>query len=278
MPAVPGEYSVRLPPVAITTCGARATTLIIASRPALPMTAERVGNSSARQLRTQRTHTQTASLFASRILPIRLTLNISRQRFVGTILPPDESGCTPDLLLPRKQRHGPRHHHVQLDRRGSVLVVAIGADKSDSRDGMIIIVPNGASSHPAVFESGENGGAIFQVQQSVSSDDGNTWGPRGLVYAAPNKLSAGAPQVDNVNGVLVRAFMTNEDTGVSGASDEAVKMVASGGNGNTWGNKLVVVQVPASHTGSVVCAMPTRSLTCGPPFTYRLSMSSLFTL
>ena len=114
---------------------------------------------------------------------------------------------------------------------------------------MITIVPNGASSQLAVFESGENGGAIFQVQQSVSSDDGNTWGPRRLVYAAPNKLSAGAPQVGNVNGVLVTAFMTNEDTGVAGASDEAVKMVTSGDNGNTWGNKLVVAQAPASWPG-----------------------------
>lgn len=127
-------------------------------------------------------------------------------------------------------------------------VVVIGADKSDARDGMIGIAPNGASGHLlAVFESEQNG--IFQVQKSASSDDGNTWGPRGVVYAAPNGLNAQAPQVTNVNGALVTSFMTNEDTSVGGTSDEAAKIVTSGDCGNTWGNKLTVGQPPSFWPG-----------------------------
>jgi len=127
-------------------------------------------------------------------------------------------------------------------------IAVIGTDKTDARDGMIGIAANGAAANLlAVFESVENG--IFQVQKSESSDDGNTWGPRGVVYAAPNGLNAQSPQVANVGGALVAIFMTNEDSGVAGTAQEAVKIVTSGDGGNTWGNKLTVGPAPSFWPG-----------------------------
>lgn len=78
-----------------------------------------------------------------------------------------------------------------------------------SRDGMIGVATISGSNLIAVFES-EQGG-YFQVDSITSSDDGNTWGNRQLVYFPQGtNNNAGAPQVVNVGGILVCSFMSDE--------------------------------------------------------------------
>lgn len=104
----------------------------------------------------------------------------------------------------------------------------------------------------AVFESDNTTVTnLFTVHSITSSDDGQTWGNRQLVYQ-PNgtETNAGAPQVVNVGGTMCVSFMTDEDTQdhdwINGA---AAKMLTSGDGGQTWGNKIEVFPVQANWPG-----------------------------
>jgi hypothetical protein len=99
----------------------------------------------------------------------------------------------------------------------------------------------------AVFETTETG--PFTIKSVTSSDDGETWGNRAVVYTPGNGDNAGAPQIALAGETLVVTFMTDEDTH-SGSilTGGAVKLVAGTGDG-TWGGKITVGEVQSSWAG-----------------------------
>ena len=129
--------------------------------------------------------------------------------------------------------------------------MTISGQDLTSRDGMTGVATISGSNLIAVFES-EQGG-YFQVDSITSSDDGNTWGNRQIVYLPTGTdNNAGAPQVVNVGGTLCVSFMTDEDTQlhdwINGAG---AKMITSGDSGSTWGNKIEVFSPQADWPGMV---------------------------
>ena len=127
----------------------------------------------------------------------------------------------------------------------------ISGQNLTSRDGMTGVATISGSNLIAVFES-EQGG-YFQVDSITSSDDGVSWGNRQTVYLPTGTdNNAGAPQVVNVGGTLCVSFMTDEDTQlhdwVNGAG---AKLITSGDQGQSWGNKIEVFSPQADWPGMV---------------------------
>ncbi|KAI1371379.1 glycoside hydrolase family 93 protein [Hypoxylon crocopeplum] len=84
------------------------------------------------------------------------------------------------------------------------------------RDGMqgIVSTTDAASGQAVlvmVFEVNDNG--QFYLATVTSSDDGNTWGSRTVIYRT-SQHNAGAPQIASLGANLVVVFMTDEDTAV----------------------------------------------------------------
>lgn len=125
-----------------------------------------------------------------------------------------------------------------------------------ARDGMVSVAALSPSAPKAlilVYETTSTGS--FNLGAVFSTDDGKTWGNRRTIYnpSSPN-TSAGAPQVINVGGTLVVSFMTNEDQRLSAPSNSymdrtAVKVITSGDQGRTWGNKVMVGAEQSSWPG-----------------------------
>jgi len=136
-----------------------------------------------------------------------------------------------------------------------------------TRDGMLGIqeVVPGSGHLMAVFETVEEKGdghtfeARFEVWSVTSRDDGHTWGERRMIYdswfgdvGAPNRLkrNAGAPAIALVGKTLVVSFMTDEEK-LEGMwhRNAYVKIITSDDGGLTWGNKLIVAEMPAAWAG-----------------------------
>ncbi|KAL8922616.1 MAG: hypothetical protein Q9208_005121 [Pyrenodesmia sp. 3 TL-2023] len=125
-----------------------------------------------------------------------------------------------------------------------------------SRDGMTSIAaisPTDPKILILVYETLTTG--AFYLGAVLSTDDGKTWSGRRTIYrtSSPN-TSAGAPQVINVGGTLVVSFMTNEDQQLSMPSQSytdrtSVKVITSGDQGKSWGNKVTVGAVQSAWPG-----------------------------
>lgn len=153
-----------------------------------------------------------------------------------------------------------------------------------SRDGMMGIqeLSPGSGHLMAVFESVEEKGAEgtfnarFGVWSVLSTDDGKTWSDRRMIYEsffnkpAEHSLSrfllfslfrgsadlkklgrnAGAPAIAKVGNTLVVSFMTDEEK-LEGMwhRNAYVKIITSDDGGATWGNKLIIAEMPAAWAG-----------------------------
>ncbi|KAL1617230.1 hypothetical protein SLS56_011093 [Neofusicoccum ribis] len=121
--------------------------------------------------------------------------------------------------------------------------VLSGAELPTSRDGMLGVAEvSGPGDLIAVFET-EMAGSSFHIASVRSPDDGATWGNRKDVYI-PATGSAAAPQVINVGGTLVVSFQSTE-----GGNDNTMYIVTSGDGGETWDNKIVVMEPTSLWAG-----------------------------
>ncbi|TVY90360.1 Checkpoint serine/threonine-protein kinase [Lachnellula willkommii] len=137
-----------------------------------------------------------------------------------------------------------------------------------TRDGMLGIQEVGGegSGHlMAVFETVEEKGdgktftARFEVWSVMSRDGGASWGERRVIYESwfgePGdelhlKRNAGAPSIALVGKTLIVSFMTDE-TKLEGmwTRNAYVKIITSDDGGLTWGNKLIIAEMPAAWSG-----------------------------
>ncbi|KAI4207366.1 MAG: hypothetical protein LQ346_000616 [Caloplaca aetnensis] len=135
-------------------------------------------------------------------------------------------------------------------------VVCVSGSGITSRDGMTSIAalsPTNPKSLILVYETTTMG--VFYLGSVFSTDDGKTWSGRRTIYKSPSpNTSAGAPQVINVGGTLVVSFMTNEDQQLNAPSNSytdhtSVKVITSGDQGRSWGNKVTVGAVQSAWPG-----------------------------
>ncbi|KAI9147534.1 hypothetical protein HJFPF1_12560 [Paramyrothecium foliicola] len=118
--------------------------------------------------------------------------------------------------------------------------VSVSGGDRVSRDGMIGVAPiDNDGNLIAVFEETELG--RFAVSYVLSHDDGYSWGERGRLYTPRDGGIAGAPQIYNVWGTLVAAFLTNEDVaGDPGYEYAEMKVITSNDGARTWSEATVV--------------------------------------
>lgn len=159
-----------------------------------------------------------------------------------------EDGNTVQLYYSRETSSANQESLMRTSTDGGVTWTSANvisdAGNDDTRDGMLGVVQISGDNLIAVFESEENGGDL-SIYSITSSDDGATWGNRSSVYAPPTGFVAQAPQVTNVDGILVASFQTNEDN----INDTAVKVVTSMDGGLTWGQKTTVFEEPSTWAG-----------------------------
>ncbi|KAK4692754.1 hypothetical protein P7C71_g4512, partial [Lecanoromycetidae sp. Uapishka_2] len=129
----------------------------------------------------------------------------------------------------------------------------ISGEGITSRDGMTGVTTVSGSNLMAVFETETTG--LFSIASITSSNDGITWGDRNTIYTpdSPN-TSAGAPQIITVGSNLVVSFQTNEDSDLAAPSSNyltntAAKLITSGDEGATWGNKITVGEIVSRWPG-----------------------------
>lgn len=115
------------------------------------------------------------------------------------------------------------------------------------RHGMIGVCETSGPDH--LFGIMETGGPTGFYLSGVSSDnDGKSWHSAKKIYSPRGyRTNANAPQVVNVNGVLVASFMTEEDGG--GDAGRKTKLITSHDGGKTWANNTTIGEAESKWPG-----------------------------